>query len=151
MLYAPTHRPIYGKLVLDMLGTMFERYGLGGTLGGSVEAVVIGLSAAIASHEGQHLSDYKLAEITGVPRRTVSRKMREMVDRGLFHKVGTRYYLNPQTYVDTPENREYEAKLVKLIKDAAETIAQCERERERTRIGKVVAREQAILGPGRWK
>ena len=96
-------RKVIGTLLLNLLFAMFEHNEahLKRHFGASLETMTVGIAVVLAQLASRPTSVVRLAQLLGVPRRTVVNKLRDLAASGAVIKEGTHYLANYEVFAAT--------------------------------------------------
>jgi len=99
MAYA-RERQVIGTLVLNLLFAIFSHNEarLKRHFSASLETMIVGIAVVLAQLASRPASVSRLAQLLGVPRRTVVHKLRELAAAGVLTKEGSHYVASYEVF-----------------------------------------------------
>ena len=96
-------RKVIGTLLLNLLFAIFEHneVHLKRHFGASLETMAVGMAVLLAHLASRPTSVVRIAQLLGVPRRTVANKLRELAASGAVIKEGSHYIANYEVFAAT--------------------------------------------------
>ena len=96
-------RKVIGTLLLNLLFAIFEHNEahLKRHFGASLETMAVGIAVVLAQLASRPTSAVRIAQLLGVPRRTVTNKLRELAASGAVIKEGSHYIANYEVFAAT--------------------------------------------------
>jgi hypothetical protein len=96
-------RKVVGTLLLNLLFAIFEHNEahLKRHFGASLEAMAVGIAVVLAQLASRPTSVVRIAQLLGVPRRTVTNKLRELAASGAVIREGSHYIVNYEIFAST--------------------------------------------------
>jgi DNA-binding transcriptional ArsR family regulator len=96
-------RRVIGTLLLNLLLAIFSHHEahLKRHFGSSLETMVVGIAVLLAHLASRPASVSRLAQLLGVPKRTVVHKLRELAAAGVLTKDGGHYLANYDVFAAT--------------------------------------------------
>jgi predicted transcriptional regulator len=120
-------RQVVGTLLLNLLFAIFEHNEahLKRHFGASLETMAVGIAVLLAQLASRPASVVRVAQALGVPRRTVTKKLRELAAAGAVIKEGSHYVANYEVFASTdPETAAHITRLKETILSACEKLGQ---------------------------
>jgi hypothetical protein len=117
-------RKVIGTLLLNLLFAIFEHNEahLKRHFGASLETMAVGIAVLLAQLASRPTSVVRVAQLLGVPRRTVANKLRELAASGAVTKEGSHYIANYEVFAATDSET---AAHIDRMKDAV--LSACEK------------------------
>jgi DNA-binding transcriptional ArsR family regulator len=118
-------RQVVGTLLLNLLFAIFEHNDthLKRHFGASLETMVIGIAVVLGQLASHPASVSRLAQLLGVPRRTVTNKLRELAAAGAVVKKGSHYVANYEIFASSdPETAAHITRMKEAILGACKKL-----------------------------
>jgi hypothetical protein len=118
-------RRVVGTLLLTLLFAIFEHHEahLKRHFGASLETMVVAMAVVLAQLASRPASVSRLAQLIGVPRRTVASKLRELAAAGALTKQGSHYVANYEIFAAAdPETAAHINAMKEAIVSACEKL-----------------------------
>ena len=118
-------RRIVGTLLLNLLFAIFKHNEthLKRHFGSSLETMIVGIAVVLTQLASHPTSVSRLAQLLGVPKRTVVHKLRELAASGAVIKQGSHYVANYEVFATTdPETVAHISRMKAAILSACEKL-----------------------------
>ena len=123
-------RKVIGTLLLNLLSAIFEHNEahLKRHFGASLETMTVGIAVLLAQLASRPTSVVRIAQLLGVPRRTVANKLRELAASGAVTKEGSHYIANYEVFAATDsETAAHIDRMKEAVLSACEKLAYLEK------------------------
>ena len=127
-------RQVVGTLLLNLLFPIFEHNEahLKRHFGASLETMTVGIAVLLAQLASRPASVVRVAQLLGVPRRSVMKKLRELAAAGVVTKEGRHYVANYEVIATTdPETAAHINRLREAILSACEKLGDSDNQQRR--------------------